>query len=148
MRNKKRWIVVAFVLAVAAALCAFIVPRKAERVLDLAERKEESIFVTTTKGVEDPQRHTTTDAEEIAAAVACLQELRLHMGQTSDIYRYRSGEDARVVVRFSDGGEVVFTFAVSGEVRRGRKNYQAVDNAPLEELMAQIKGWKESPALP
>ena len=145
--NKKRWIVV-FVLAVAAALCIFIFPRKAERVLDLSQGKVESIFVTTTKGTDDPQRHTTTDKEEIAAAMACLQELRLHYPETSDIYSYRSGEDARVVVRFSDGGEVVFTFAVSGEVRRERKNYQAVDNAPLEELMAQIKGWKESPALP
>lgn len=145
--NKKRWIVV-FVLAVAAALCIFIFPRKAERVLDLSQGKVESIFVTTTKGTDDPQRHTTTDKEEIAAAMACLQELRLHYPETSDIYSYRSGEDARVVVRYSDGGEVVFTFAVSGEVRRERKNYQAVDNAPLEELMAQIKGWKESPALP
>ena len=119
-----------------------VVYRKAERVLDLSQGKVESIFVTTTKGTADPQRHTTTDKEEIAAAMACLQELRLHYPETSDIYSYRSGEDARVVVRYSDGGEVVFTFAVSGEVRRERKNYQAVDNAPLEELMAQIKGWK------
>ena len=58
-----------------------------------------------------------------------------------DLYTIRSGEDARVIVKYADGSWKLFVFAVSGEVRHDNKNYQALDNTPLEELMAQIKGW-------
>ena len=33
-------------------------------------------------------------------------------------------------------------------MRCNDKNYQAIDNAPLEELMAQIKSWTEPGVMP
>ena len=141
--NKKRWIVV-FVLAVAAALCIFIFPRKAERVLDLSQEKVESIFVTTTKGTDDPQRHTTTDKEEIAAAMALLRELQAKRTfDDNSVTILNDAYNAKIDLAYVHGA-ARFEVGEWGWLRYREQNYMAQDSAVTKELLELVKSWKIS----
>ena len=140
--SKKKWIVAAvFVLAVGLAMCISFFPRKAERVLGLSGEVPVSAYAYVTRGMEDTVKYEADDAQEMTALVETLRGLKIRYLNSRDLYTIRSGEDARVVVKYADGSWKLFVFAVSGELRFNDKNYQAIDNAPLEELMAQIKSW-------
>ena len=141
MSKKTRMIAVVLVLAVAAAMCISFVPRKVERVLGLSGELSVSAYAYVTRGMEDTVKYETDDAQEMTALVETLRGLKMRYLNSRDLYTIRSGEDARVIVKYADGSWKLFVFAVSGEVRHDNKNYQALDNTPLEELMAQIKGW-------
>ena len=141
MSKKTRMIAAVLVLAVAAAMCISFVPRKAERVLGLSGELPVSAYAYVTRGMEDTVKYETDDAQEMAALVETLRGLKMRYLNSRDLYTIRSGEDARVIVKYADGSWKLFVFAVSGEVRHDNKNYRALDNTPLEELMAQIKGW-------
>ena len=141
MSKKTRMIAAVLVLAVAAAMCISFVPCKAERVLGLSGELPVSAYAYVTRGMEDTVKYETDDAQEMTALVETLCGLKMRYLNSRDLYTIRSGEDARVIVKYADGSWKLFVFAVSGEVRHDNKNYQALDNTPLEELMAQIKGW-------
>lgn len=136
--KKKYWI-----LGTAAVLlCVFYFPHKAERVLDLCEKTPTGAYAYVTRGAEESVKYVAPDGQEVVRMAAQLEEVKLRYLNSSDIYTVRSGEDARVVVTYDDGSWKLFVFAVSGEVRCNDRNYQAVDAAPLETMMAQIKGWE------
>lgn len=142
--SKKHWAITAvIVLAIVTALCVFCVPRKAERLLSLDEKTPTGAYAYVT-GAEESVKYVTSDAQEVARMAEHLKGLKLRYLNSSSIYTVRSGEDARVIVTYDDDSWKLFTFAVSGEVRYDDKNYQAVDAAPLEALMAQIKSWEAS----
>lgn len=146
--SKKQWAVIAgVVLILAAALCVFYFPRKAERVLDLCEKTPTGAYAYVTRGVEDSIKYVASDAQEVAQMEEHLKGMKLRYLNSSSIYTIRSGEDARVIVTYDDGSWKQFTFVVSGEVRCNDKNYQAIDAAPLEALMAQIKSWENASVL-
>ena len=140
--SKKKWIVAAvFALVIVLAACISFFPRKAERVMKLPGEVPVLAYAYVTRGMEDTVKYETDDAREMAKLVEQLSGLRVRYLNSRSLYTIRSGEDARVIVKYADGSWKLFVFAVSGELRFNDKNYQAIDNAPLEELMAQIKSW-------
>ncbi len=143
--SKKHWTVAAvIVLPIVAALFVFYFPRKADRVMDLSEEMPVSAYAYVTRGMEDTVKYQTDEVQEMAEMVERLSGLKMRYLNGSSVYTIRSGEDARVVVKYDDGSWKLFTFATSGELRYNDKNYQAIDAAPLEALMAQIKSWEAS----
>ena len=148
MNKNKRNFLLVVVLPIVTALCLLYFPRKAVRVLGLSGEVPVSAYAYVTRGMEDTVKYQTDHAQEMAKMVETLSGLKVRYLNSRSLYTIRSGEDARVVVKYGDGSWDLFVFAVSGEVRCNDKNYQAIDNAPLEELMAQIKSWTEPGVMP
>lgn len=140
--SKKQWILTAAVVAaLVTVLCIFYFPRKADWVMDLSGEMPVSAYAYVTHGMEDTVKYQTEDPREMAKMVEHLGALKMRYLNSRSLYTIRSGEDARVIVKYADGSWNLFVFATSGEVRYDNKNYQAIDVAPLETLMTQIKSW-------
>ena len=103
MSKKTRMIAAVLVLAVAAAMCISFVPRKAERVLGLSGELPVSAYAYVTRGMGDTVKYETDDAQEMTALVETLRGLKMRYLNSRDLYTIRSGEDARVIVKYADG---------------------------------------------
>ena len=141
--KKKYWIIVAAaVLALAAVLAIFSVPRKMERVMDLPDAAPAAMSGGVTVSIhEDIKNYKTDDAQEMAQVMDLLRSLKVKYVNGSDAYRV-GNEDADVGIGFADGSNRYFFFSNNGAVRYDDKNYFCEDKAALEELMEIIKGWE------
>ena len=143
--KKKYWIIVAAaVLALAAVLAIFSVPRKMERVMDLPDAAPAAMSGGVTVSIhEDIKNYKTDDAQEMARVLELLRAMKVKYVGGSDAYAV-GGRDANVGMAFADGSSRHFFFAENGTVRYDDKNYFCEDKAALEELMNIICGWDAS----
>ena len=143
--KKKYWIIVAAaVLALAALLAIFSVPRKLERVMDLPDTSSTAMSGGVTVSIhEDIKNYKTDDAQEMARVLELLRAMKVKYVGGSDAYAV-GGRDANVGMAFADGSNRRFFFAENGTVRYDDKNYFCEDKAALEELMNIICGWDAS----
>ena len=141
--KKKYWIIVATaVLALAAVLAIFSVPRKLERVMDLPDAAPSVMSGGVTVSIhEDIQNYKTDDAQEMAQVMELLRAMKVKFVSSGDAYAVGK-KDANVGVRFVDGSSRAFFFSDNGTVRYDDKTYFCEDKAALEELMEIIKGWE------
>ena len=143
--KKKYWIIVAAaVLALAAVLAIFSVPRKLERVMDLPDTSPTAMSGGVSVSIhEDIQNYKTDNAQEMAQVMELLRAMKVKFVGSGDAYAVGK-KDANVGVRFADGSSRAFFFSDNGTIRYDDKTYFCEDKAALESLLEIICGWEVS----
>ena len=146
--SKKQWIITAaIVLAIAAVLSIFYVPRKLERVMDLPAAEPVSIHGHVSGDVYTLlMSYKTDDIPAMEQFLAPLWDLQMRYTNNSNVYQV--GEvSADVTVRFADGSLCRFFISDNGTVRCNDKNYFCKDTEALKDLLAQIESWENTSGL-